>query len=284
MKKILLSNVFLFLFVSTQLNQVVAQDAFELTTKMISTCKSIKTLTFTLKKEERVKGKMVGDKAAIKLNVSPLKVYYKEDYPRKGLEMLYLHGENDNNSLINTNGFPWVNVSLSPYGSQMRENQHHTVHKMGLASMAEILGFLFKKYEGQASNMVKMDGSIMWDGNDCWIISMENPNFEYIDYTVAKGETLNSIASKFKLSEHMILEKNSGVDDYDDVSEGQKIKIPKYYAKKMKLYLDKKRSIPLVIQVFDDQGLYENYEYFNLKINPVIKPEEFTQEYDAYGF
>ena len=264
--------------------KVYAQNAYELTQKMITTCKEVKSLTFVLKKEERINGKMFGDKSAVKLNVSPFKIYYKQEYPKKGLEMLYLEGQNSNNALINTNGFPWVNVSLDPYGSQMRENQHHTVHKMGFKSMAVILEFLLNKYSDKATEMVSLEGSVKWDGVDCWKITMTNPNFKYENYTVKQGDDLIKIAKRMNLSEHMILEKNAGVDHYSDVSAGTTIQIPVDYAKKMELYLDKTRNVPLMIKVYDDQGLYEIYEYYNVKVNPSISPQEFTQEYSGYGF
>ena len=261
-----------------------AQNAFELSQMMISACKGIKTMRFTLEKEERIEGKMFSDRfGIIKAQFDPLKVYQKQDYPREGLELLFKEGENGNDALINTNGFPWINVSLSPWGNRMRENQHHTVHKMGYSSMMEILEFLYAKYKDKAPGMMSIEGATKWDGHDCWILKMTNDNFGYHDYTVREGEDLIKIPQRYRLSEHMILEYND-LGSYTNPDEGDVIRIPEDYAKGMELYLDKKRHIPLVIKVYDDKGLYEHYKYMDVQINIPIAPEEFTSEYLEYGF
>ena len=56
------------------------------------------------------------------------------------------------------------------------------------------------------------------------------------------------------------------------------------YAKKMSLYLDKEYLLPVYVKVYDDKGLYEHFEYVNLKVDPVIKAEEFTKDYKEYDF
>jgi len=261
-----------------------SQSAYDLCQQMLTSCRKIKTLTFTLLRKERVENEWPEDKSDFKLNCKPHKVYFKQDYPREGLELLFIDGANDNKALINTNGFPWVNVNLSPFGGQLRENQHHTLYEVGYKSVINILGFLWEKYESQAKSMVNLEGSVMWDGHDCYKIKMKNPNFKYINYTVKEGEDLNKIAKDLYLSEHMIMEKNSGVDYYDDVNAGQTITIPNDYATGMDIYLDKKRMIPLMIKVYDDQGLYEVYEYYSVTVNPPLSSEEFTSGYKDYGF
>ena len=50
------------------------------------------------------------------------------------------------------------------------------------------------------------------------------------------------------------------------------------------LYIDKQYFVPLVTRVYDDKGLFESYEYLNLKVNPEIPEEEFTRKYKDYHF
>jgi outer membrane lipoprotein-sorting protein len=275
---------FIILFITFSFAESKSQQAYDLCKDMLLKCKEINTLAFAFKKQERVNGKMNSDKSTVKMQQNPLKIYYKQEYPKAGLELLFIAGKNNNQALINPNSFPWVNVNLDPYGSTMRDGQHHTVHKMGFMSMVNILEHIWAKYGDEAAKtMVKYEGETTWDGNACYKILMENTNFKYVNYTVKQGETLISIAEKNKLSEHMILEKNK-LSSYTNVSAGKTILIPSDYAKKMELYLDKNRGIPLYIKVYDDIGLYEQYEYYNVKINPRFTPEEFTEDYDSYGF
>ncbi len=260
-----------------------AQSAYDLSLQMIEKLKEVRTAKFVFITKERIGNKWTEQKSAVKMQHKPLLIYYKQEYPRVGMELLFTEGKNENKALINTNSFPWVNVSLSPYSSLMTEDQHHTLYDMGLQSLSNILEHLWKKYDTKAPSMVKLEKDVMWDGHHCYQITMENPEFKYVDYKVQKGESLFSIARKLKVNEYMIKEKNN-LPDFFAVKEGQIIKVPEDYAKKMTIYLDKKRMLPLVMKVYDDKGLYEDYMYFGLEINPVVLPEEFTPTFKGYKF
>ncbi|HIA36421.1 MAG TPA: LysM peptidoglycan-binding domain-containing protein, partial [Flavobacteriales bacterium] len=103
-------------------------------------------------------------------------------------------------------------------------------------------------------------------------------------YTVKKGQTILDIAEERLINEYMIVSVNPGVDDYNDVSEGQKIKIPVVYVKKSILYIDKINYLPIKQVMYDDKGLFEEYEFLNLKVNSTIYEEEFTEGYKDYNF
>ncbi len=247
----------------------------------ITAVEDIKTLKFHLKCLERIKGKLLPTESQVKLNRSPRKIYIY----LKGPEVLWLEGKNNGNTLINPHGFPYMNLNLDPMGSLMREKQHHTIHQMGFSYFADIienyiamLGTDFEKY-------FKCTGTINWNGKECYFITAEYPDFKYEDHTVKKGETLTSIAKKYKVSDFMILELNAGkVNNYKDVKENQVIKVPNVYGSKMTLYIDKDIFLPLVIKVYDDKGLFESYEYHDLELNPKIPDEEFSKDYKGYGF
>ena len=82
----------------------------------------------------------------------------------------------------------------------------------------------------------------------------------------------------------MVLTNNPKISWYNDVKEGQTIKVPNAYGKQTLLLIDKENFLPVSNTVFDDQGLYEKYEYIDLQINCVILPEEFTKNYKGYNF
>jgi len=281
MKKTFFLLIFFVLFGHTSSQ---AQSVTEIAKAMFAKTHSIKALSYTMKKTERIKGKSVLQISSAKLNREPLKVYLKQSFPKDGIEVLYVQGTNNNNALVNPNGFPWFSVNLDPFGSTMRENQHHTLFNSGYDHVISILEHLYTKYNDQVESMAKIDGSIVWDGHNCWVVSLNNPYFKYGSYTAQKGETLLTIASKFKLSEHMMLEKNPSIKSYTESLAGRTLLIPNDYSSKMVLYIDKVRMVPLVMKVYDNEGLYENYEYTNVVINPVFKPEEFNSDYKDYHF
>ncbi|MGB0523148.1 MAG: DUF1571 domain-containing protein [Flammeovirgaceae bacterium] len=250
---------------------------------MFANTKTIQSLSYVMTKQERINGKMVKQQSFTKFTKSPFRVYIRQQAPKNGLEVLYVKGQNNNKALINPNGFPWITIKANPMGSLMREKQHHTLYESGFDHVVSILEYLCQRYESQINSMIKNEGSITWDGRPCWIISFNNPYFKYEKYTVKKGETVLDIAAQRKLSEYMILEHNE-LNDYDDISEGDVIEIPNAYSPKLTLYVDKQRNIPMFMEVYDDKGLYEHYEYSDVVVNPSFNDEEFSKTYAEYGF
>ena len=86
------------------------------------------------------------------------------------------------------------------------------------------------------------------------------------------------------MSEYKILELNPEVKNYEDIDEGDQIKITTSYAKETFLYVCVKTYIPVAIEVMDEKGLYEKYSFHEIQLNPTITPEEFSYKYEAYGF
>jgi outer membrane lipoprotein-sorting protein len=272
-------------FLSMSYITSVSEDSgSEIVREMFKKSASIKTITYVMKKQERINGILIEQQTFCKINHNPLKVYLRQQRPKEGLEVLYVHGQNNNNALINTNGFPWVNLSLDPMGSIMRENQHHTLYESGYAHMVSILEHLTAKYGKEADGFMKNEGTIVWNNRPCWHIIFTNPHFNYYKYTLKQGETILSIAAKAKLSEHMILELNKKLKSYSDATSGQTIIIPNDYSPKLELYIDKELKMPLLMKVYDEKGLYENYDYKNVVINPIFSPSEFDKSNPEYNF
>ena len=264
--------------------QAATPTASQLVSQMLQAGKNVETLSFTLQKQERLEGKLISEKASVKLQQKPLKIYLKYQHPNPGMEVLFVQGLNNNEAFVRPSSFPWTTLSLNPSGSTMRKGQHHTLYEMGFSSMLTITDFMLKKYGKQAAVMLKLGEPVIWNNLKCYQLTLENPNFQYIDYEVGPNENLMTIAAKFKISEYMILEKNPGINDYNDVKAGQKIKIPSDYAKRINLTIDQKTSLPVAIKVYDDKGLFEQYEYHNLQVNPVFQAAEFTKTYKDYKF
>lgn len=112
-----------------------------------------------------------------------------------------------------------------------------------------------------------------------------NKDFGYEYYTVGDNESITSIARKLHISEYMILEVNPKLNDYFDLlKKGQQLKVPNAYAKDVTLYIDQLYFLPIGIKVLDDKGLYEQYDYHYLQVNPKLEDTEFTTKYKDYKF
>ena len=258
---------------------------YQIINEVFARAKLINSISYTMKKQEKIDGKLVTGQSSTKLVYKPFKVYVKQELPKAGLEVLYVAGKNNNHAIINTNGFPWVNLNLNPMGSTMRDNNHHTIFDSDYSFVISILERLAGKYTKELESMITNSGTVIWNGRACWLIHLKNQHFRYENYTVKAGETILTIADRSKLSEYMILQLNKNeVDSYTDVKEGQVIIVPNDYSPRMELYIDKQEMVPLVMKIYDDKSLFEQYEYTNLVINPVFKSNEFDKDFSDYNF
>lgn len=257
----------------------------EIFEKMMASINNVHSLKFRLIKNERmIGGKMAPQDQQVKLLCTPFKCYIKVAKPDVGAEALFVKGTNNNQSLVNPNGFPYMNLNLDPYGEILRKNQHHTVFELGFTYTGELLKDAYDRYKYKINEFMKNEGTITWDNHECYKIVFDNKDYALYDYTVLPGEDLIKIAQKKKVSDYQLLELNPSVKTYSSVRPGQVIKVPVTYGKKIIVYIDKQNFLPIYEEVYDNKGLFSLYEYHNLVVNPVIPEIEFTKDYPGYGF
>ncbi|MCF6352546.1 MAG: DUF1571 domain-containing protein [Cyclobacteriaceae bacterium] len=257
-----------------------SQTAMEIIVMMYKDAAKIDGFIAEIKKEERVEDEYVIQLSKVKLQRKPYMVYVKQLAPKEGVEVLVQASKPK--AVINLNSFPWINLYLDPYGTLMRRNQHHVVYDSGFDLMISIL-----KYELSSKlskERLQRKENLIWQGKEMYHLELKNDDYAIIPYQVKPTETIDSIANKLHINAYAILELNEDVDDYDDGEEGQEIKVPTHYAKRMTLLIDKKTHLPLVIKVYDNKGLYEKYEYNSITLNPVFAPNEFTEDFEHYDF
>lgn len=261
-----------------------AQSAIELLDKLIGENQKISRVAMTIIMNERVNGNMNEQKAFFKINYDPVKIYLKQEYPNEGMEILYIHNQNDNKALINPNSFPWITLSLDPNGNAMRKGHHHSIFNSGFDHFVKIVEHLKTKYQREISDLVKYAGIEFINEVKCQKIVFENPYFKFIKYRVKPDEDLVSIAKKFYINEYMILENNPGIANYGDVKIGQVIRIPNDYAQKVSIYLDAGTFLPYHLQVFDDRGLFQEYFFLGIEVNPYFVSADFDAHNPKYNF
>ncbi|MBL4655301.1 MAG: DUF1571 domain-containing protein [Bacteroidia bacterium] len=280
-----ISLAFTILLLSSLSSSPQKKSALDLTNQVFKITKAITALEYVMKRKERVNGELSESYSYTKLIKKPkLKVYFKQGLPDSdGLEALLIDGENENKAIINPNGFPWFNFWLNPYGNIMRNNQHHTLYDSGFDKVISILEHLINKYEDDIPNLMSVSYDEMYNNIPCFKVTFDNSYYKHIDYTVKNDETVVDIAKKLMVCGYIILQMND-LDDYKDIDEGQVLNVPNDYAKKLELLIEKERMIPIVLSVYDNEGLFEEYEYQELKVNPEFEDDEFTTEYSEYGF
>jgi len=280
----ILKDFFFFLLMVitiTSFAQKTPYHAKDVVFKMIKSIHDLERLKYSLKIIERGKKGYNYYESSVKLNRKPRKIYLYI----KGIELLWVDGWNNNKAYVKPNSFPYVNLSLDPLGFLMRQDQHHTLNEMGVDYFGSVIKYIATKYGDKFDQYFKLEGEERVNNRPCYKIIIDNKDFGYENYTVGENESITSIARKLHVSEYMILEINPKLSDYFDIlKKGQILKVPTAYAKHVTLYIDQLYFLPISIKILDDKGLFEQYDYHFLQVNPKIDDAEFTKEYKDYKF
>lgn len=263
---------------------VKAQSGMELANNMINKIKSLKTLQCTFEAQERVLGKTVSEKNNFKINISPFKAYFKQDFPVKGLEGLYIAGENSNKAKINPNAFPWVTLNLDPEGDLMLKNHHHPLFHAGYGYVVQVLDMLIKKYQSKTDKLIVNKGIINYQGQEVYVLDCNNPFYRINSLNITKAETPYNLGKRLHINYYSILEENPGLKPFSEIPAGKTIKIPSDYASKMTIYLHKTQLYPVYIKISDAKGIFEEYKFTNVILNPTFQASDFSADNPKYNF
>lgn len=252
--------------------------------KSIAAMRKTKTLSGRINRSERVKGELLKGDMYFKVNLNPYKVYLFNFSPDEGTEILYAKGWNKGKILINPNKFPFVNVSLNPYSDLVLKDKHHSVFDVGMKYTLGVVEHVLTTHGDDFDDHVSYKGDVKFMDKSCHVIEINYPDYGFVDYTVLEGESVIDIDQKLRVPAYKILEINPGVKDYFDLDAGQVIKVPNVYGKRVVFFIDKASYLPIVQIVYDDEGLFEKYEYIEFKVNPTFAPTEFDPEWHEYDF
>jgi len=237
-----------------------AQSVTEMIPKVMSAMGNAKTMTYHFLAQERMRdGKYAKTDCEFKVIASPFKVYANVKLP----EAAQLRYESAVSKEVNVKkGI--LKINLSPTNKLVLKG-HNPVTRAGFATIKKILETSIAQRKGaDLASYVKVLGTVNWDGKDCWKVEIIDDEYKIMEYTVQAGETsIWAIGKKLAISEYKIKELN---DIGDDVKPGQKIKIPSAYAKKTTLYIDKSNYLPIYHKMEDEKGIYEIFEFKDLKL------------------
>ncbi|TVT39237.1 DUF1571 domain-containing protein [Hymenobacter setariae] len=252
----------------------------QLMSQLTVAIQNLKTLRCAADASERIGTKYVKDHSVMKLAFNPLRVYLKNG---KGVEVLYLTGQNNGDAWVNPNAFPYVTLSLAPEGSLMRKGQHHTVLQAGFGTITDLLEGSANRPDKSFNRSFRYAGDTTVQGRPHYILRSDYPQFRYVVYKASKNETPATVAARFGCGEYRILERNK-LDVGEKLAEGQVVQVPNAYGRRTLVVVDPKTFLPTAVAVYDDRGLYEKYEFSNVVANQPIPPAEFTKTYQGYHF
>jgi outer membrane lipoprotein-sorting protein len=254
--------------------------------KMIGQMGKLLSASARVKRIERLQdGSTIAGEMQFKAMFEPrLKAYIRINAPREGTEVLYVDGWNDNSAYVSPNGFPWINVSLDPEGSTMMEKQHHSLLCIGFRFTEGVVKHIYAMHDDVFDRYVRYMGEQKWNARNTHVVKILYDDYGPVKYTVKGEESLCEIERKIFVPAAKILEMNPGMDDYWDVKPGQVINVPNFYGKESVFMIDTEHFLPIVQIVNDEKGLFEKYEYHDLRVNPRFSTTEFTEDYPDYGF
>jgi len=246
--------------------------------RLSTAVQSLKTLRCVVDGQERIDRNYVPGHTLMKITFEPLRVYLKN---QKGVEVLYVTGQNSNEAWVYPGAFPYITLSLNPNGSLMRKGQHHTALQAGFGTIADLLGNANGQGERMFTRSFRYAGDTVLVGQAARILRSDYPQFRYVSYKVGRGETVASIAAHFSCGEYRILERNDLATDAK-LTEGQVLQVPNSYGRRTILVINSQTYLPISVTVHDDRGLYEKYTFLNVIPNQPISSAEFTKDYKGY--
>jgi outer membrane lipoprotein-sorting protein len=277
-KVILLISV---LFITAAAFSKPTNEAKVIIEKMLVSIDKLKTLSYTMKGWERLNdGKDQYSEIDAKLNVKPQKIYiHSKAEPNKGVQIIYNEEFYGKKAYVNAGKFI-PNLKLEPFSSRMRDKQHHTILNTGFSTLGNIIKNALQRAEKEAKQedfdkFLKYEGEITWNNINCYKITITDPTFSYINYTVKEGDDVESLERSKFICGYLIIDKNENVKDFWSLKSGMVIKIPSSYAKKTTLYIDKNTMLPIYQVMSDESKQFEKYEFYNVKVNPTFKETDF---------
>ena len=250
----------------------------QLTTRLSTAIENLKYLRCTVKAQERINGSIRQVRSIMKLTYKPLRIYIKD---QKGVEVLWLTGQNGGDAWVYPASFPYVTLSLDPNGKLMRSSQHHTALQAGFGSIIDLLHSTTLRQDNSFSRSFRYTGDTTLLNRICYVLRSDYPQFRYVNYQVGKNETISTIAERFDCGEYRIIERN-GLSIGDKIPEGKVLQVPNAYGRRTVVCVDPKTYLPAMVQVNDDRGLFEKFEFLDVVPNQPIPLAEFTRDYSTY--
>jgi hypothetical protein len=218
----------------------------------------------------------------------PFKVYYKRlTAPHLGREILYADGWNNGKMKVSVRAWPLnIGVNVNPHGELAMAESKHPVDESSLVYLVDMVLDNFRRAEERGEAMAEDRGSETVLGRECRrlriFISQSSTR-----HTLVRGETLWDVKKRFDTPVATLLYANRdlGWTTPGDAKQGQTIRVPRYYAARIDLWIDDALSLPLVAEIYDEHGsMFERFEHRDLRVNVGLGPQDFLPANPDYRF
>ena len=164
------------------------------------------------------------------------------------------------------------------------EDNHHPITSFGLERMLEVGTANIRKALERGDATVRVSNGGVVYGEPTWRIDVKSRSGgRHVD--ARRGEDLWELATRVRQDMYVLLHHNDGIDSPTDLSEGQSVFVPNYYASRGEYFIGKRTFMMIKAKSWDQHGqLYESYEYPVLELNPGLDDRDFDHRNKAYDF
>lgn len=244
----------------------------------LASIKSVKSARYTFKNTERIQGQLLTGEQVISYIAQPYQVMLEFVAPRKGTSIYFQQGKNNNKLVYDPVGFPYTKIYLDPLGDLARDRNHHTIFEVGFSSMGKIITHLHSNYP-QYFKMLPDEAKL---GKQLMKIEFDYAGYALVKHQVGADQSTKTIADQYFVNEYALLERNKHVKEFGKLKPGTVIDVPNCYAKKMIVWIDKMSKLPVMMELYDDLGLYEQYIYTNVQYNDPSIDQEMLRRSKEY--
>ncbi|MFC2087437.1 hypothetical protein ACFLSA_04685 [Bacteroidota bacterium] len=276
--KMLFFNILLY-FVS---RSSFGQDPRNILDSMFTSIDNLTAIEFKFRMEERLRNdQFIIHEGLIKSSLHPLKIYYYENKPHEGLEIIY-HEDEKNLAIVHTNQFPRITIRAHPLDRIMRRERHYSLIESTIFPyMKEHLEHLVREKSKPGSVQIEL----IKNSTDSRYYELMILNHAYNIFKFKTNERIHSyhFSANNHINEYKLLEIND-LNYSKTFERGEEICIPSDFAKIIILRINRKNYMPYIIEIHDDKGLFEKYYFKRILINPIFCNDVFDSKNAKYHF
>jgi len=255
---------------------------------MASAADGVRDYTMTLVSQEWSGDGLAPPEKLLTKWARPFKVYFKRlTAPHVGREILFAEGWNNDKLKVSVHAWPInVGVNVNPHGELAMADAKHPIDESSLIYLVGMVLDNFRRAEKRGEAMAEDRGHETILGRECHRVRIFTSQ-TLTTYTLLRGETLWDVEKRFEGAMAPILHANRdlGWTTPSDAKPGQTIRVPRYYAARIDLWIDDVLSLPLVAEIYDERGaMFERFEHRDLRVNVGLGPQDFSPANPAYRF
>jgi hypothetical protein len=209
-------------------------------------------------------GDGLADEERFRVTWEPGKVrLVKLDEPARGREIEWARDERGGNMRVAPHSFPWIPLTLDPYGSMALRETRHPVPDSNIPALVDLVSKNLRAAMARSEGEIDVEGPETLFERACWKIVASAPARSSWD-TVGPGESLWDIARRAGHPVSPVLQANldRGWKNGNDGSPGDRVRVPAYYATRVELWVDAENWLPLKVLLYDLDGrLFERFEH-----------------------